>query len=394
MKKTLLISAGISAIVILFSIWLYLLVYGTPSKVTEVFTNFGFFNSSAVSPDGEQSLTENTNSVAVVDVAPAKLRQLTTKPVIGFIEFQATSSEPKFIIYAEGGTGHIYSINLTTGEEVRISNTTIPNAEKAVFSSDKKFAAIRSGYGNNSKIILLTLNDSSGALTEQLATSMIDFDFSPENELLYYSYTNTGVSSYALNPSTKISRNQFDVPFQGATVSWSKNSQTPSYVYLQATSKLNGYLYQIVSGKLSRLQIEGRGLTAEGSGNYIFFTTLNGAENASVIYNKTADKFTSSPILMEPNKCAFSSKISSVVYCGYQLTSYGTDFPDEWYMGKRTFNDNIWSVNLDNGSASQLIIPETETGRQLDITSMTNSPDGKVLYFNNKNDNTLWMYEI
>ena len=97
---------------------------------------------------------------------------------------------------------------------------------------------------------------------------------------------------------------------------------------------------------------------------------------------------------MEPNKCVPSNKLSNVVYCGYELTSYDSNFPDNWYRGEQTFTDNIWSINLTTLSATQLVVPEKETGRQLDIIDLYNSPDGKMLYFRNKNDNTLWMYEI
>ena len=47
MKKTTLIIIGISAVVLLFVVWLYLLIYGTPTKVTEYFTDFSLFGGGA-----------------------------------------------------------------------------------------------------------------------------------------------------------------------------------------------------------------------------------------------------------------------------------------------------------------------------------------------------------
>jgi hypothetical protein len=82
------------------------------------------------------------------------------------------------------------------------------------------------------------------------------------------------------------------------------------------------------------------------------------------------------------------------MYCGYELTDYSYNYPDDWYRGTRSFNDRIWQLNLTTGSASQLVSPEKETGRQIDITNMNTGLDGKMLYFTNKNDNTLWLYEI
>ncbi|PIW96926.1 hypothetical protein COZ82_02315, partial [Candidatus Kaiserbacteria bacterium CG_4_8_14_3_um_filter_38_9] len=68
--------------------------------------------------------------------------------------------------------------------------------------------------------------------------------------------------------------------------------------------------------------------------------------------------------------------------------------PDDWYRGTRIFNDRIWEVNLNNQSATQLISPPLAVGRELDITDITIGQDDKMLYFTNKNDRTLWLYEI
>ena len=146
---------------------------------------------------------------------------------------------------------------------------------------------------------------------------------------------------------------------------------------------------------MSRLPIEGKGLTAKGKGNLIFSTTLKTTANASQLYNKVTSQSNDLVIIAEPNKCSFSNSAKDIVYCGYQLNDkYDNNFPDNWYMGTKSFNDRIWSINLNDYSATQLISPEKETGRQIDIIDMTNSSDGQVLYFRNKNDNTLWMYEI
>lgn len=121
---------------------------------------------------------------------------------------------------------------------------------------------------------------------------------------------------------------------------------------------------------------------------------LDGSEPASYIYDRAQNKFNVSPIIFEPHKCILSSTAKYIMYCGYEFTEYGYNYPNDWYQGARSFSDNIWSVNLFNLSATQLANPENEVGRVVDITNMETSSDGKVLYFTNKNDNTLWSYEI
>jgi hypothetical protein len=391
MKKTTFIIIGIVAVVLLFLVWVYLLIYGTPKSVTGAFTDFGLFGGAA-----EPTTPESTPIVdtPIVDVKTEKLRQLTTRPVAGFREYHATTSEPRFILYAEAGTGHIYQINLETGEEVRLSNTTIPNAESAVFSPDQKYVAIRSGYSTQSEVVLLTLIAGGTSIAENLTPKMTDFIFSTENELLYTELTGEGTAGRILSPSTKVVRTQFSIPFQAVTMMWGMEKNTPHYAYPKTTTKLNGYLYAIKNGTVVRQPIMGPGLTAEASSDYIIETELQGEQPVSSIYTLATKNVSPATIIFEPSKCAFSPNNAAIMYCGYELTDYSYNYPDDWYRGIRSFNDRIWQLNLKTGSASQLISPEKATGRQIDITNMNTGIDGKMLYFTNKNDNTLWLYEI
>ena len=391
MKKTTFIIIGIVAVVTLFLMWLYLLIYGTPQSVTTVFTDFGLFGGAA---EQTTPVPEPVVEAPVVDIKAEKLRQLTTRPVAGFREYQATSSEPRFILYAEAGTGHIYQINLETGEEVRLSNTTIPNAESAVFSPDQKYVAVRSGYSTQSEVVLLTLVSGGTSVAKNLLPRMTDFIFSAENELLYTELTSDGTAGRILSPTTKITRTQFSIPFQAVTMIWGIDKNTPHYVYPKATTKLNGYLYAIKNGVVIRQPLTGQGLIAEASSEYIIETELQGEQPVSSIYTLATKKTSPATIIFEPSKCAFSPRNAALLYCGYELTDYSYNYPDDWYRGTRTFNDRIWLLNLKTGSASQLISPEKEVGRQIDITNMNAGIDGKMVYFTNKNDNTLWLYEI
>jgi hypothetical protein len=393
MKKITLIIIGITAVIVLFLVWVYLLIYGTPTKVNEFFTDFSFFSGEAVTeitPDP----TPVDETPVVVDVVKDKLRQLTTRPVIGFYEFQATTTEPKFIHYAEAGTGHIYQINLVSGEEIRLSNTTVPNAETAVFSPDGNYVAIRSGYGISSEVVLITLIPGGSGEAEPLTPIMTDFTFSFENELLYTEQSGIGTLGKAMSLKTKVSRTQFTIPFQQVTMVWSHDATTPHYVYPKATAKLNGYLYAIVNGTIVRQPIDGLGLTAKASADYIFYTEVPGAEPISYFYEITTRKLSSSPILLEPSKCDFSPRSKSTLYCGHELTTYSYNFPDDWYRGTRSFSDRIWLIDLKSQSASQIVSPPQVAGRDIDIIKMRVASDAKMLYFVNKNDNTLWLYEI
>ncbi|PJC56208.1 hypothetical protein CO026_01575 [Candidatus Kaiserbacteria bacterium CG_4_9_14_0_2_um_filter_41_32] len=393
MKRSTFIIIGFIIIILLLAFWLYSLLYGTPQKVAEVFTNFGFGENSSV-VEVVPVATTTVPEAPIVDVVTAKLRQLTTRPVIGFREFQATTTEPKFITYAEAGTGHIYTINLTSGEEIRVSNVTIPTAETAVFSASGRFVAVRSGFTNKNEVLLVDLNDLSSIKSEVLPYNIDNFTFSVTDELLFTEITTTGAQGRALNPSTKAIREIFTVPFQAITMVWSQDGVTPHYVYPKASSRLLGFLYAVSGDSIIRMPISGTGLTAKASADYIGFSQLVNLNQQSFVYNTKTGVVSSAPIMLTPEKCVFTHRNNATLYCGYEITDYPYTFPDDWYKGTKVFSDRIWSINFNTQSATQIISPPVSVGRELDITDMSIGLDDKMLYFTNKNDRTLWLYEI
>ena len=393
MKRSTFIIIGFIIIILLLAFWLYSLLYGTPQKVAEVFTNFGFGGNSSV-VEVVPVATTTVPEAPIVDVVTAKLRQLTTRPVIGFREFQATTTEPKFITYAEAGTGHIYTINLTSGEEIRVSNVTIPTAETAVFSASGRFVAVRSGFTNKNEVLLVDLNDLSSIKSEVLPYNIDNFTFSVTDELLFTEITTTGAQGRALNPSTKAIREIFTVPFQAITMVWSQDGVTPHYVYPKASSRLLGFLYAVSGDSIIRMPISGTGLTAKASADYIGFSQLVNLNQQSFVYSTKTGVVSSAPIMLTPEKCVFTHRNNATLYCGYEITDYPYTFPDDWYKGTKVFSDRIWSINFNTQSATQIISPPVSVGRELDITDMSIGLDDKMLYFTNKNDRTLWLYEI
>lgn len=392
MKKTYLIIAGMVAIVILLALWAYLLIYGTPKPVTNFFTDFSF----AGNTDGANDPLPPPIPDSQVDVSTEQLRQLTLKPVSGFAEVTKGDNEERFIYYVEAGTGHIYSINLISGAETRISNITIPNTTNAAISNDGNFVAISSGYSNAAqKFTILNISDPANISSTDFEKRISDFTWNVSGQLLYTTYLTNGLVGQSYNPTEMTTRDLFTVPFISATVVWDTTINNKHYVYPKASTKLNGYLYAITNGKIKRLPLEGYGLTALASKDFVVVTTQTGTgAPLSEAVNLTDDTISKLTGISDPNKCAFSEVDTSILYCGYTRSSYGAEFPDDWYKGTRSFSDQIWEVNIKRGTASQLVNPEAKLGRAIDVTNMQFNNGSGVLYFINKNDNTLWMYEI
>ncbi len=388
MKKTYLIIAGIVSVLLLLAIWLYLLIFGTPKPVEDFFTDFSFAPESPISTDPIIAPDQNPT----VDIEGNKLRQLTTKPVIGYSEF--IDGENSYMRYVEAGTGHIFNINLITGEESRISNATINQPESAKFSDDGRFVVIRSGYTTLNSYVLIEIENNTVLSNEKFTALMVDYDFSTNGELLFTTYSNDGLEGRSYDLGTKLTKVIFKVPFQSATVVWSKDENTPHYVYPKATSRLNGYLYSIKNGTVNREKATGNGLMAMANNSYIIYTNTLGGGPTSFIYKKDSDEVNGAAVVINPHKCAFSKTSSSILYCGNEEGAEDNDYPDNWLRGEVSFKDSLWEIDLSGGPATGLVEPEVLVGRELDVINLTVGNNSEVLYFNNKSDNTLWMYEI
>lgn len=388
MRKIYFIIAGIITILILVLVWVYLLIYGTPKPVEKFFTDFSLTGNTISTGFAEVA---ETSTQPQVDVQKDRLRQLTVKPVIGFKE--VSIGDERLLYYSEAGTGHIYTINLATGEEKRVSNSTVVNASQAEFNNNGTFAVIRSGYTLTNNVQLLTINGDT-INNSSLPIRMIDYTWNSQNKLYYTDFSDNGLVAHTLDPNTLSSQDIFTVPFPSATVIWSNTTTTPHYVFSKTSSKLMGYLYSISNTRIRRLPIAGVGLTVLANKKYIVSTKQVNNQPVTNILNLNTGKSVLSSIIAEPKKCTLSDSDTNIMYCGNEQSKYGSDFPDDWYRGEKTFSDRIWSIDLARGSATQIENPENTIGRTFDVTNMSINIAGGVLYFMNKNDNTLWMYEI
>lgn len=392
MKKTTFIILGIISIILL-GVWAYLLFIHTPSEEGKFFADFGWFTDQNITPI--EVLPPPLEEIPLVNVAGPRLRQLTTKPVAGYIEVYSSSTEPYYVRYVEAGLGHIYEINMETGEEIRVSNTTLPQAMRAEFSPSGQQVAVQTDISARNIVTIGTIENGE-FVGQTLPTTITDFTFK-DNEELYYSEIPTGgigTVGKTFNLATNISQDLFTIPFRATNIGWAKNRRTTHYTYTKPASLLLGYMYSITSGTITREPVTGNGLNVIANDSYIVYSLRSSETHLSYTYDRNTGKYNTIPILPIPEKCAFSDTQDNILYCGYEFTSYDYKFPDTWYKGQISFDDSLWQVDVGGSSAMQLVIPMDVIGRELDITTLTHSSDTSMLYFINKHDKTLWAFDL
>lgn len=394
MSQKNLILVGLGILIILLGVWVYLMFFAPDHKANDIFTDLGqsgeIDNSLVIEPVA-------SSSEPVVNMDRPRLRQLTTRPIIGFTEVQATSSDPIAIYYAEAGTGHIYKINLTSGEEIRVSNSTIGEASVASFSKDGAAVAIRANNNlrANDLNISLVKNEPSEFEKVVLEKKVYDFTLVSSTTLLYTTKEPTGMVVYSRNWQTGTEKVLFTIPFFEANIAWGKTENDPQIVYPKPSYLLEGYLYQFSKGKVERLPAAGFGLTAINTPNYIVYSITKDSKPVSLIYNrKTKEKMEAQYILL-PEKCVNDTKEPNYLWCAVQWDKpVNFDFPDNWYRGNISFSDILVKIDLREYGSEYLVDILKESKREVDVTSMSIGDSETALYFINKNDNTLWMYEL
>ncbi len=388
MKRSYFIIGGGLILAILIGFWVYSFLYGSPeNNEGSFFTNLGIFGQET----GEQFIPDTTTieEAPVVDVQNDPLRQLTTKPVVGMRMVVVGSST--VMRYIEAGTGHIFDINLASGSEVRVSNISVPVASEAVVSPSGDYVAIRSGYSNQNELMLIDLTDRNNPTSTVLPNQIESFAFAFNNELLFTEFNLGQTEGKGYMPSTRATRRLFTAPFTAHSMAWSNSSTSNHIIYTKAAASQLGYVYEITAKGLTRLPQSGYGLAVTQSNGIRFIGLMRNGGYETVIVDK-AGKTNVSPGANVPEKCVAGTRKEATYFCASPLEVTDTNFPDSWYKGVLISDDFLWEVRP-NGS-TLLTYPLRNVGRSLDIVDVSLSPDETMVYFRNKTDRTLWLYEI
>jgi len=387
MKKSIFIIAGAVIVVTLAFVWIYLLL--NPSNSQGVFSNLGFGDEEDIGIV-EPAPAEET---PVVNIERPALRQLTTKPVAGFREINTATSSS--IYYSEKGSGFIYSIDLTSGEEVRISGTTVPNVYTAAISPNGDYVAM--GLKSNTKNTPLVLGKISdnleiGLVLENFDMSVDKFAIQDDKELLYTSRGDRGLVGHSYNFKKETTKTIFELPFHEAVIQWGKQGSDTHYAYPKTSYLLEGYLYQIKNKEVSRLPADGFGFSGLVNRGIIAYTKFDNLKTKNFIYNRETGETSGVRIPFLPEKCIIG--VINTLICAHEDIEPPIGYPDEWYKGSLSFKDSIWIISGDSLTTELLVNTRTESGREIDVTNLGIGDSETSVYFINKNDNTLWMYEL
>ena len=399
MNRPLFIIIGSVVILILILIWVYVLFIKDNFTNTNNTGNSGTFSNldledTSLDPNSTDSSQDNDELLSsTTDTGERKkLRQLTTKRVVGFSEINASTSDVAYFI--EAGVGHMYEVDIFTGQERRISATTFPDTYSGEMSTDGKFFVLQTGYTANRETHVGSIDVSALAAVSahKLEKGVVSYDLLEENKLVYAINNSNNLTVRSYDLESESSKELFTVPFQEAQILWGDAEAGPHFFFPKPASGLEGFLYEYRDGTIRRLPLDGFNFSAYASHNLSLGTFEKSSKYQSALFSKDTDATVSLVKPLVPQKCLLTR--DSSIICGIDVSENidGVTFQN-WLQGAARFADDIYSINIEDGERVELANTLSITGRTIDVMQMEQGTKHPFVYFINKNDQTLWIYE-
>jgi hypothetical protein len=331
-------------------------------------------------------------SAPITDEEKKKLVQLSKDPVIG----PTMNKDGNRVLYFKQGTGNLYETTLDgNGGENRLSNVTIKNISAAQWSQSKTYALVSSLATSTINNFWVHITSTTTIQTGGYQSTLLSAAFSPSEDKLA-SIVKAG-SLYAItisNPDGKSAKNIFSTDIPDFEISW------PSKTILTLKTKSSAFAQSlfgtipVAGGPISVISSEEKGFDIvwapdgvrylagqslrEGRDIKLEIRSLDGKSDIIELSSKTL-----------PEKCVFSKKDKTLLYCAIPANRGREPLPDAWWQKKTEFLDTLWSVNLTTGESKQLL-----SGGGFDMTHIFTSPNENYIFFVNKKDSTLWSLRL
>lgn len=404
----------IIALVIIIFLGFYF--FSTPSTPTGDTTSTGGFFSN-LNPFGKTTPstptpTDNTNTIINEENPPTetekrKLVKVSSMPVAGYASFEKEKMPKEYsttLRYVDRATGNIYQTYTDEIQETKFSYTPIPRVYEAVFGNDANTVIMRYLKGDDRTIetFISTLPKEKVGVENTpaidikgsfLSANISDLSLSPDNLKVFYLITsNNTTSGIVLNLKDNKKTQVLSSPFTEWLSSWAGDKT--QFINTKASGLALGYLYKIESNKLLTKvlgDITGLSTLPNRNGKLVLFNDSSLSLN---FYNTNTKTTQTLGIQTQVDKCVWS-RDNITVYCAVPKNISGVLYPDSWYQGETSFNDQIWMINTAERSNSFIVDPSIlNEGEEIDGIKLSLDQNENNLFFVNKKDSFLWQYSL
>lgn len=385
--KKLIIATLVVVLVLISGIWGYLLFFGAPSSVGDVFADLGLGTSEDRVFEPSEDQTESTGGESeIVPPDSKKLKLLSLRTTAGSAII-GTGTAQRVVRMVEQGTGHIYDIDPLTNKESRVSGTTYAGITNAYVSPDGNIVVLvaEKAVGRTVQLVSLVSSSSEATLLPNDAT---EFGFSDDsNRLFYVRGDSKGSVGYAYTIETKQDRVLFTVPFRSISVLWGDEI----IIYNRPGEGYPGFAYVVGNNsQLETLSVGGDGLTVFRAGDTVLVNRYD-SEGYQAFLVRENDSDVPLGLIAMPEKCA-AGATATIIWCAESAYKGSDDLPVAWYKGLVSFTDRLTTIDVTRGTQQAALLSK-EANRPIDVIDMKASSDGSALVFTDKNSNTLWYFD-
>jgi len=375
-------------------------------------------------PDGTPITPGTTGSTII-----PRVRQLTQVPSAGAIAFERpTGSSETYISdtgveerrafttttfrYIERATGHLYEARENSLTQTRLSNTTLPKINDATFTPDGENVLLQYVGEDNETVETLVAKVTAKSTTSPdtfqvvadgyalegvyLAKNLVSVDILQKGISYVLKNTDGGISVVLADLRDQTKRLLHQSPF----TEWMIQQVNDGVITLttKADSRTGGYMYELNTsgGAPTKVLEDIPGLTTLTSPKktWVIYSTGRESELETYAYNTTTKQTKRLGVKTLPEKCVFSIQKEDLLFCGATDQPERVSYPETWYQGATSFNDNLWKINLSSEEYDALLVNKEEVPESFDMTKLILSPRDEFILFVNKKDLTLWSIDI
>ena len=354
------------------------------------------------SSGSEPRAEEGGTTAGETSVGGEKIRILSRAPVSGFTVINSASST--LVRYIERATGHVYEIGANEITARRITNTTIPRVQEALFADRGETVILRYLDDDGSTVETYSAKIPEGGVTGNeageikgvfLPRNIDTISVSPDGKKIFYIERFSGGSlGFVAGTQNEGKTQVFNSPLTEWISFWPEEKTVT--LTTKPSQGITGRAYDLtIAAKKTTETMASPGLTTRTSpdGKMILFGT---SDNGSLSLG-TYDPKERTTLFFDnrtfPEKCTWASGVSKI-YCAVPRALSEGLLPDSWYQGVTSFSDRIWLIDPEQGTSYLITDLERDTRGKIDAAHLSADKDSTYLIFTNKRDGSLWSVEL
>ncbi len=377
-------------------------------------------------PPGDQPIDiSDYRDETIAEVGVLTLTKVSSMPVAGYGSFQKerfvelpqvipgspqsqadpnpTAPPTEFVAalrYTDRATGNIFQTYADRINERKFIDMAIPKVGEAIYGNKASTVVVRYLRPDLETIASFVGRLPIDTLGADTTSRKVEGSFLPENvtdlswssdmsEMLYlYDIQNNSIGIIA-DSAGENKQQIFDLPYTEWLSTW-PNSDLITLT-TKASGKFPGFMYTFSPSSKDFRKVLGEinGLTTLTSPNGIY--VLYGNDNLDVsLYDMQTRERRALSVNTLPEKCVWG-KDNITLYCAVPKLDELGSYPDSWYQGEVSFEDEIWKIDTGTFTETKILDLKDNTEKiELDAIKIGLSEDGDYLFFVNKKDSYLW----